>query len=40
MGNIKRDLKQIRLDNVDWIHFAQDRNQALWNMVMKPFPFH
>jgi hypothetical protein len=34
--NIKMDLGEIGFGNVDWIHFAQDRDRwrALVNMVM------
>jgi hypothetical protein len=34
--NIKMNLTEIGLGNVDWIHWAQDRNRwhALANMVM------
>jgi hypothetical protein len=35
--NIKINLKEIRLEGVDWIHMAQDMDQKqdLMNMVMK-----
>jgi hypothetical protein len=35
--NIKIDIRETELDNVDWIHLAQDvdRWQALLNTVMK-----
>jgi hypothetical protein len=34
--NIKMDLREIRFDDVDWIHWAQDRDRwrALVNTVM------
>jgi hypothetical protein len=34
--NIKMDLREIGLEDVDWTHLAQDRDwwQALVNMVM------
>jgi hypothetical protein len=34
--NIKMDLRDIRLEGVDWIHVAEDRDwwQAVLNMVM------
>jgi hypothetical protein len=36
VDNIKRDLREIRWDGMDWIDLAQDRDQwrALVNMVM------
>jgi hypothetical protein len=36
VDNIKRDLREIRWDDMDWIELAQDREQwrALVNMVM------
>jgi hypothetical protein len=36
MDNIKMDLREIRLDGMDWIDLAQDRDQwrALVNAVM------
>jgi hypothetical protein len=36
VDNIKIDLREIRLDGVDWIDLAQNRDQwrALVNMVM------
>jgi hypothetical protein len=36
VDNIKIDLREIRLDGVDWIDLAQDRDQwrALANTVM------
>jgi hypothetical protein len=35
-GDIKMDLREIRFGDVDWIHWAQDRDrwQALVNTVM------
>jgi hypothetical protein len=30
--NIKMDLREIELENVDWIHVAQDRGRW-WNLV-------
>jgi hypothetical protein len=35
-GNIRMDLREIRWEDVDWIHTAQDRDQwrAIVNMVM------
>jgi len=34
--DIRMDLREIRLETVDWMHLAQDRNQwwAAVNMVM------
>jgi hypothetical protein len=36
VGNIKRNLRKIRWDGVDWIDIAQDRGQrrALMNTVL------
>jgi hypothetical protein len=35
--NVKMDLREIGLGDVDWIHFAQDRDRwrALVNTVIK-----
>jgi hypothetical protein len=32
MDNIKMDLKKILLENVDWIHLAQNRDQ--WQILV------
>jgi hypothetical protein len=33
VDNIKMDLKELRWDDIDWIHLAQDREQ--WNALVK-----
>jgi hypothetical protein len=37
VDNIKNDIRDIGLDDIDWIHLVQDREQwrALVNTVMK-----
>jgi hypothetical protein len=41
VNNIKMDLKKLRWEELDWIHFTQDSNQwqAVVNMAIEPWGF-